>query len=377
MAVTVLSEPDFISRDPAQVVNDIVVSYQDSSGKTLYPAQPERVMIDVIAYRESLLRIAFQEAAKQNLIQYASGAILEHHALMFGLTRLGALKADTTLRFTADNDGRPTPITIPAGTQIRTKDAKQIFVTLEEITLELNDTYLDVEAEALTAGAAANAYPVDTITDPLSSIAWLESVTNTRESEGGADVESDEQLRVRVMQAPETFSVAGSRGAYQFWSLSAHPSIIDVSIDSSLPGRVEVYPLATNGIPSQDVLDSVTEILSDTKVRPLTDTVSVIAPAQVTYSITATVILFTKTPSSGTQNEIESRLEAFTDKQRQRLGRDIVPNQIISIVQGVAGVYNVTLAEPNALVSIGRNEFADCVSITVTLGTPIDEQPIT
>ncbi len=284
MALT-LTEPNFIDRDPAQVVNDIITRYQDVSGKTLYPAQPERLMIDVMAYREALMRIQFQEAAKQNLIQYASGVILEHHAALFGISRLGALKATTVLRFTADNDSRPAAITIPFGTQIRSTDQKQTFVTLSSVTLELTDTFLDVDAEALQAGSSANDYPAGTIAEPLTTIAFLQSVANTTLTQGGADVETDEQLRFRITQAPETFSVAGSRKSYQFYALSAHPSIIDVAVQSSLPGRVDVYPLTTTGAPTPEIIQDVVDILSDERVRPLTDTVVVTAPEAKTFSI--------------------------------------------------------------------------------------------
>ena len=46
-----LPEPSFIDRDAATVTNDMVSQFETMSGKTLYPAQPERVEIDLLAQR--------------------------------------------------------------------------------------------------------------------------------------------------------------------------------------------------------------------------------------------------------------------------------------------------------------------------------------
>ena len=62
-----IAEPNFIDRDPAQITSEMIAQYEDASGKKLYPAQAERLLIDLFAYRENLVRIAIQEAAKQNL----------------------------------------------------------------------------------------------------------------------------------------------------------------------------------------------------------------------------------------------------------------------------------------------------------------------
>ena len=66
-----LPEPSFIDRDPQAITTEIVAQYELLTGKTLYPAQVERLLIDVIDYRETLVRIGIQEAAKQNLVAYA------------------------------------------------------------------------------------------------------------------------------------------------------------------------------------------------------------------------------------------------------------------------------------------------------------------
>ncbi len=375
-----LARPNFIDRKVAVIQADLVARYEELSGKTLYPAQPERLMIDLLAYCVILLREQVQNAAEQNLVQYATGIILEHIAAFYGITRLGALKAKCTVKFTAEegtpSGSRPTPLTIASGTQIRTKDGKITFVTLTSITIPLDETEGAVEAEALVTGANANGYPAGEVSEPLTSIAWLSSVVNTNLTHSGADGESDTQLRERTVLAPESFSVAGPRGAYQFWALSAHPSIIDVSIDSNLPGTVQVYPLTTTGAPSPDVIADVETVLSDEKRRPLTDTVTVLAPATLSFTINADVTLYSVAPSVETKAAIEAKLTEYANEKRKKLGRDIIPNQIIALIQSVTGVYNVSLNSP-ALIPVAASEFADCTAITVTLLPAVNEEPVT
>lgn len=371
-----LARPSFIDRDVTTIVAELVARYEELSGKTLYPAQPERLMVDMLAYREIITRIGFNSAAQQNLIQYANGAILDHHALLFGVTRLPARKAVTTLRFTADNEARPAVITISAGTQIRSKDGKVTFVTLADVILELDDVYKDVAAEALVAGASANGYPPGQISELLTTIAFLDNVVNTTLTERGADIESDDQLRQRTITAPESFSVAGSVEAYRFWAFTAHPSIIDVAVENRVPGTVQVYPLTSAVTPSPQVLSDVLEILSDRRVRPVCDTVTVYAPVVKPFTINAQVTLLRSAPAIETRRAIIDTLTEYTDALKNRLGRDIVPNQIIARIQSVPGVYNVAQTEPSDIVRVMQREVATCTSTNIVLNSPVDEEAV-
>ncbi|EFB3081181.1 TPA: baseplate protein, partial [Escherichia coli] len=53
-----LTEPDFIERDADKITAEMIAKYEADTGKTLYPAQAERLLIDLWAYREMLVRVA-------------------------------------------------------------------------------------------------------------------------------------------------------------------------------------------------------------------------------------------------------------------------------------------------------------------------------
>lgn len=88
MDISKLAEPNFIDRDADVITAQLVAKYEELSGKPLYPAQADRLMIDVIAYREMLIRTEINEAAKQNLIAFADGVMLDYLGDFFGVVRL-------------------------------------------------------------------------------------------------------------------------------------------------------------------------------------------------------------------------------------------------------------------------------------------------
>ncbi len=264
-----LKRPSFVANDPQARVAELVARYEAASGKTVYPAQPERLLIDGIAYADANLRTAIQYAGEQNLLAYAEGDALDHLAAFFGVTRL-----------VNEEDGR---------------------------------------------------------------------------------------LRERVRLAPESFSVAGSRGAYRYWAMTADPTISDVAVTSPDPGVVRIYPLTKTGMPSDNILAAVAGICSQETVRPLCDTVHVAEPEEVSYAISAVVRPYVGYNGELAREEAQASARAWADKTSAALGRDIVCSQIIAALS-TTGVYKVTLSFPASDQVLDVYQWAHCTAVTVTLG---------
>jgi len=124
--MTNIPEPNFIDRDPQLITQEMIAQFEQMTGKILQPAQVERLIIDMLAYRENLVRIGIQEAAKQNLIEYANYPMLDLLGQFYGVTRLAAQSARTSLRFSVQA-AQTFDILIPIGMQVQTKDQKAIF----------------------------------------------------------------------------------------------------------------------------------------------------------------------------------------------------------------------------------------------------------
>ncbi|NTU68919.1 MAG: baseplate protein [Chlorobiaceae bacterium] len=361
-----LPEPSFITRDVDAITAEMVARYEAATGKTLFPAQVERVLINLIAYRENLLRIGIQEAAKQNLVEYAVFPMLDYLGELVGVVRLDAQAARCTIRFTL-TAVQAFDVAVPSGTRVETKDGTMIFETEGNLIIAAGATYGDVSAVCQAAGIAGNGYAAGEVNGLLDVVANVAGAANTTTSTGGSDEESDDALRARIKLAPEKYTNAGSYGAYRYWAFTAHPNVIAVAVTSPQPGSVNIYPLASDGTPSQAILDAVAGTCSAETVRPLCDSVSVLAPTKKDFVITANLTLFDTADGPTVQAAVESALDSFASMHRATLGRDVVLTQIIAAINSVTGVYKVALASPSADVVNAENEWSNCTAITVNI----------
>lgn len=367
-----LPEPSFIERDPAKVTAENIALYESLTGKTLQPAQPEMLMVNQISYRESLIRIGIQEAAKQCLVDYAIYPMIDYLGALVGVERLPAQYAVTTLQFTL-SEALAFDLLIPVATLVGSSDGLYSFATDTDLTIPAGSLTGTVMATAETAGTVANDYAIGTITDLLSPLSYIDSVTNITATSGGVDEESDDALRVRIKLAPESFSVAGSRLSYVFWAKSTSQTICDVAVLSPSPGVVAIYPLTTVGTPSQEILDLVLAACSAEDVRPLCDQVQVAAPVRKPFELAVSVTPYAWPGLDDVAAQVRTDLETFAATLRQSLGRDVIVNQAIAVAGSVYGVYRATVTAPAADIINAANEWSDCISITITMAEAVND----
>ena len=361
-----LPEPIFITRDVAAITAEMIAEYEALTGKTLQPAQPEMLLINLIAYRESLCRIGIQEAAKQNLVNYAAAPMLDYLGELVGSSRLPEQPALCTISFTLVGL-QVADVIVPPGTRVATKDNLYIFATDAALAIPAGQPSAAVAATCETTGIAANGYQIGDINITMSPIALVASAASTTITTGGSNAEPDDHYRERIKLAPEAFSNAGAKGAYIYWAKTAHQDIVDVAVTSPSPGVVNVYPLMSAGTPSAEILTVVETALNQEKVRPLTDQVVVLAPTRVGFVITTAVTLYTWADTDSALSQINAALAAYTANLRAKMGVDVVVDQIKSVITTVSGVYKPGLTAPNVDIVIAANEWADCTAITITV----------
>lgn len=364
-----LPEPDFIDRDGQAVTQALIAGWEQMTGKTLYPAQVERLLIDLIAYRETLVRIGIQEAAKLNLVNFSRAPLLDYLGELVGVSRLPARSARTVLRFSVAQPA-VAAVVIPKGTRVAaggvdSKSGVAEFATDTGVTIPAGAMAAEVNATATVAGPSANGILPGGIRDLIDVPANGLSVTNLGTSHGGLAAEDDERLRMRIKLAPERFAVAGPALAYRWHVLSVSQTLVDVGITSPAPGRVNVYPLTASGLPDAALLDTVRAVLAQDKVRPLTDWVTVLPPTRVPFTVSARVRAFGAVSDAAVVAGVRASLEGFAAELRSTLGRDLVPSQWIERAQKVPGVYRVELDAPGYR-ELQPHEWPDAETITVT-----------
>ena len=359
-----LPTPEFLDSDVNGIVTDMILFYESATGKTLEPAQPERLLINNFAYRIALRLRATNDASLQNLLQFSTFPVLDYLVELVGVVRIPAKTSKTTLEFNILT-GHP-PLTIPAGTRVSNSDGTAVVATIAGFFVGSGIDTVEVPAESVTPGINYNGFLANSLTTIIDTFPQFDSVSNIDQTSSGSDEETDEQLRERSKLAPSAFSVAGPVDAYKYFTYSVNPDIIDVSVISHIPGQVNIYPL-TNTVPTPPaIINQVKTFFNNDKVRPLTDTIVVLAPTTLNYTIQVDLTLYDGSDDVAIVQQVNDNLSAYVDEKGSKLGIDIITKQIIEACM-VEGVYDLVLALPASNIVVGASEFGNCTSITVTV----------
>lgn len=362
-----------VEDDLAAVLAETIADYEARSGKTLQPAHIERLLINTYAYRETLTRKALNEAYRQQHPRFATGLMLDICGDDVNTPRLSASAARCTVRFSAEPAALAAVQTafIPAGTSVSAGEVA--FATGEAAVLTAERPAVSVEAVCTQSGVVGNGWSVGQInsleTQPVAGVEI--KAANISVPTGGADTEDDEAYRRRILLAPESFSVAGPAGAYEYFARAVNQTICDVFVDNPktsdgqpVGGQVRVTVLTKTGMPSDELLEQVRQALSAERRRPLCDTVTVAAPAAVDYALDAELVLLTGADHNKVAAAAKSAWAAYEAGRREKLGLDIVPLDIQTALKA-EGVYNVILRSP-ALQVIAPDQWARCTSVRIT-----------
>lgn len=360
-----MAAPDFIEIDSDKIISEIKADFEARLGKPIQPAQPEMLIINAMAYREVLLRSQIQSACLSMLVDYSTGLLLDSLAVLVGVFRIAPTSAECTFTIVLEDDH--TGVTIPAGYRAQSKDGKVIFVSLVEKVVNTGVTEVSVDAECTTVGVVGNGYLAGDISVQLDPLPYVISVENDGTTGAGSDQETDEELRERIRLAPNSYSSAGPSLAYKFWAKTASALIIDVAVVTITAGQTNIYPLVADGsVTPDEVIEAVENILTGEKIRPHNDTVVVLSPTRINYTLDVELTILPDAVESEVIAKVRAALEAYTVKKRQTLGRDIVADQVKSLCIIPDEVYSVDLGSFTDIV-VGATEFAYCTDIDIVV----------
>lgn len=359
-----LEIPIFVQRDPDIIMAESKATLEGLLGRELQPAQVEQLILQFIVYREVLLTNRFNAGMSQLLYQFSTAPILDYIASLVAIERLPASNAGCNVRFTlVPGHGH---VLIPEGTRVATATDNIIFITADDVPVAPGVNIVDVKVESEIEGKHGNGYAPGEISKILDPLAFVSSVANIDISGGGSDVETDEQLRVRIKLAPSQYSSAGSRASYQFYAKSANSLITDVSIDSPTPGTVMIVPLTESDQTADQVITDVYRACNPDNVRPLTDTVIVVAPRIKNYSIEVNIELYEGADADNTKMSIMADLGDYVATKKKKLGQDIILSHIAQICRKTT-VYDVSVISPSDNMVIDNQEFANCTKISINI----------
>ena len=151
------------------------------------------------------------------------------------------------------------------------------------------------------------------------------------------DNEKDEVFRQRIANSLFGHSTAGSLEGYDFHARSVDSRIDDVHTFSQSAAHITVVITSFTDEISNELLVKVTEAVSDKKVRPLTDMVSVVQATKKPITITATITLNNLIDKAGVEENIYSNFATT-----MRIAQSLTYSEIINKLH-INGVYKVVL----------------------------------
>ena len=283
---------------------------------------------------------------KQSILKYSYSDFLDNLAIFKGVTRNPATPATTTLRFTLSAD-RDTATGIPQGTRVST--AGSIYFSTDVYAeIPAGSTTVEVPATCTVAGTDGNGFAAGELATIVDPIPYVASVTNTTATEGGVEIESDDDLAERVFLAPGAYSTAGPEGGYLYHAKAYSAAIGDVVATSDqAAGTVDiVFIMADGSTPGEEMIEGLEGYLQGKTIRPMTDLVRVDAPQEVQYTINLTYYINRSDSAKAVtiQAEVAKAVDNYKTWQRA-IGRDINPSQLVRMVMD-AGAKRVTVTAP-------------------------------
>lgn len=421
-----IDAPKIIDISVDEIKNDFKAYLQGKLRKTLQPAQVESLTIDVLSYAQNLVYSKFNECVRQTLVECCDDLMLDYHGARNHTPRLKERFAATTLEFKLEG-AKDFDVTYPQGTNVEAKTGGVTFSTAQSVTIPAGELSANVLAYATEAGTAANGFDIGQICVPTDNLDYLDSVKNITVTSGGAAREGREAYRARIMEAPEKYTCAGSRGAYKFWAKSAHQSILDVavvtpdepaelsitldddtvltpeinqiggavgdigtidftagvltlnfdiaksikSINFSYPVgcKVDIYVLTDTFTLDDTLKHIILDKLNRDDILPTTDKISIYAAPVVNYQIALDVTLFEGADADAAKAQIGSLIKNYVAARERCLGKDVVPEKIERLVNALDIVYRAKL-QPNKpqYKAVEPYQAAKCSAVTVNIG---------
>lgn len=342
-----LKEVDFVSIDKKEVEAEIFAIYYTVTGRTepLANGDPVRLFILFIVNVIILLLNKLNRTGKMNMLKSSKENFLDGLGALVGTTRIPASGARAVIQIKLSAEREQETI-IPAGTRV-SPEKNIYFATVSDVIIPAGETSAQVTAVCTQTGEIGNGYAVGEIKEIVDPVAYVASMVNISASAGGSDIETDDSLRERIFEAPESYSCAGSEGAYIYHAKSVNSAVIDVEPYSPSPGVVQLVILLTGGtIPENVVTGEIQDALSAKTKRPLTDWLIVTPPEAVNYDIDIKYWIYEDADASEVATAVYSAIADYKLWQRTKLGRDINPDEITDRLKAISGVKRLEIVSP-------------------------------
>ena len=348
-----------------------IAKWKECTGEDiqLHKTDEEKILIDTVAYMFYCVCMNIDNAGKMNLLKYSMNNFLDNLGARCGVIRIAASPAQTTVKFTL-TEAQAEDYTIPEGTRVSASSMDDIyFETQEDVVIQAGETETDIICVCTTDGDDGNDIGVGVIDELIDALPYIDTVSNITKSDGGADTEDDDALAERIFYAPSTYSTAGTEDSYIFHAKSASQLVGDVRVFSPQPCYVTIVITSRRtGVPTQELINIVTNYLNERTRKVLSDRFTVTGPDTVQFDVTMTYYISydNQKYEEALKQRIEESVAEYISWQTTKIGRNITPTKLIQLAME-AGASRVELSYPE-WADVDEDEIAVLDSISITYG---------
>lgn len=302
----------------------------------------------------------------------ATGEYLEAWAALKDVFREAATSASGQITFQAT----PSDALIPAGTPITRGDGVSCTTTADATATSggavIVQATMDADPTGLT-GAFGNTATGVTMTLGMAIPGVKSSGTVTTAFTGGADLETDDSLRSRMLEEYQKSPQGGAKADYEIWARevpgvtrswcnplgAGSGTVVTYIMLDSVESAFNGFPQGTNGVAageSRDVPatgDQLTVANYIYALRPATALVYIVAPVALPVNFTITGL---SSASSSTQAAISQAISGVLQQTGTPLGGTVDLSLIESAIASVPGTAGFVITSPsgNITTTIGQ-----------------------
>lgn len=300
-----------------------------------------------------------QWVLEQSFPQTAQGTYLEQHAALRGLSRDTAAHATGVIRF--GSASAAVDLAIEAGTICMTRSGIR-FATTEDAVLTAGSSYVDVPAQAVSAGAEGNV-AAGTVTFMAAMPAGISACVNPEAFRGGVDAESDDALRSRLLDSYKRLPNGGNAAYYEQTALSYAGVAAATAVGRPRGvGSVDVYVATDGGVPDRELLEAIDAYLQER--REISVDLRVLAPATSAVDIAAAILPADGFSFEEAKSQVNKALRsAFTGA---LLGKGFTLAQLGDLLYHLESVKNYRISAPGADLAASPTSLPVLGTVTLT-----------
>lgn len=323
-----------------ELYQELLSDFEERIGRDVSDSCDLAVRLHAVAAQVQALYAQTEWVERQCFPQTATGEYLDYHAQMRALERGAAVKAKGAVRFFV-RAAAEEELTVPEGT-VCISTLGVHFETTQAATLAVGETFVDVPARAVEAGATGNA-GANTILSMSVPPAGIVRCTNPEAFAGGEDAETDESLRARILDSYQRLPNGANAAFYESQAL-LYPGVAAAKAVGRARGigTVDVYVAATAGVPDAALIDAIQRDLESK--REIAVDVQVKAPQTQTVDVSLALATTRDAAYETVKVETERAVRAYFTG--ARLSKGALLSELYALLHEVEGLANYRVLAP-------------------------------